>query len=47
MLLSNRWADKGVAKYQLLHAERVHTGADDGSYGCMAWQPDSNGINGV
>lgn len=47
MLLSNQTSARASAKYQLMHAERVHTGQDDGSFACMAWRPDEAGINGV
>lgn len=47
ILFSNRARDRPRAKYALVHAERVHSGADDGAYGCMAWQPDADGVNGV
>jgi 3-ketoacyl-CoA synthase len=47
ILFSNRTDMRGRAKYQLLHSERVHTGADDAAYACMGWEPDSQGVNGV
>jgi 3-ketoacyl-CoA synthase len=46
-LFTNRADGRRAAKYSLLLSERVHTGADDGAYGCMAWRPDAEGINGV
>lgn len=46
-LLSSRPSDARRAKYALVAAERAHTGADAGAYGCMAWRPDGSGVNGV
>jgi 3-ketoacyl-CoA synthase len=46
-LLSSNPADRRTAKYQLLHAVRVHTGASDRAYECMHWGPDDKGINGM
>lgn len=46
-LFSNESSRRSSAKYQLLHAERVHTGQDAASYSCMAWRPDPTGVNGV
>jgi hypothetical protein len=36
-----------LARYQLQHTARVHTGQSDESYGCMSWGPDPDGVNGV
>ena len=47
ILLTNKASARASAKYQLVHAERVHSGQDGGSYACMAWRPDGDGINGV
>ncbi|GBG00657.1 hypothetical protein Rsub_13392 [Raphidocelis subcapitata] len=46
-LLTSRPSAAARAKYVLVAAERAHTGADAGAYGCMAWRPDEAGINGV
>lgn len=35
------------AKYRLLHHVRVHTGADDLSFGCMGRADDGDGTPGV
>ncbi|KAI8477402.1 MAG: FAE1/Type III polyketide synthase-like protein-domain-containing protein [Monoraphidium minutum] len=47
VLLSNQPRFARSAKYELVHNVRVHTGADDGSYTCMGWGPDKEGVNGV
>ncbi|KAI8472024.1 MAG: FAE1/Type III polyketide synthase-like protein-domain-containing protein [Monoraphidium minutum] len=46
-LFTNKPGLRRTAKYELLHSERVHTGADDGAFACMGWQPDAAGVNGV
>ncbi|KAL6763254.1 FAE1/Type III polyketide synthase-like protein-domain-containing protein [Haematococcus lacustris] len=45
--LTNKPSLRARAKYELVAASRVHTGADDDSYNCMSWGPDKAGINGV
>ncbi|KAJ9525632.1 FAE1/Type III polyketide synthase-like protein-domain-containing protein [Haematococcus lacustris] len=45
--LTNKPSLRSRAKYELVAASRVHTGADDDAYGCMSWGPDKAGINGV
>lgn len=47
IMLTNKPSLYSRSKYQLMHNVRVHTGADDESYGCMGWGPDGEGINGV
>jgi len=40
-------AERRGAKYQLMHAVRVHTGASDRAFECMHWGPDDKGVNGM
>ncbi|KAL1215770.1 3-ketoacyl-CoA synthase 16 [Cardamine amara subsp. amara] len=47
VLLSNRSVDRKRAKYKLVHTVRVHTGADDRSYGCATQEEDEDDIVGV
>ncbi|RWW65060.1 hypothetical protein BHE74_00027671 [Ensete ventricosum] len=47
MLLSNRRADAGRAKYKLVHVVRTHKGADDSCYGCVYQREDGHGVVGV
>ncbi|CAL4929195.1 unnamed protein product [Urochloa decumbens] len=48
VLLSNRRADRHVAKYQLVHTVRTHRGgASDRSYGCVTQEEDGEGNVGV
>lgn len=47
ILLSNLSKDRKRAKYELVHTVRVHTGADDRSYGCATQEEDEDGIVGV
>ncbi|CAD5174888.1 unnamed protein product [Musa acuminata subsp. malaccensis] len=47
MLLSNRRADAGRAKYKLVHTVRTHKGADDSCYGCVYQREDGRGAVGV
>ncbi|WZZ76709.1 hypothetical protein YC2023_088079 [Brassica napus] len=47
VLLSNLSKDRKPAKYQLVHTVRVHTGADDRSYGCATQEEDEDGVVGV
>ena len=47
MLMTNKPELYGRCKYELQHAERVHTGQDDTSYNCISWGPDPDGVNGV
>ncbi|KIY96628.1 3-ketoacyl-CoA synthase 6 [Monoraphidium neglectum] len=44
MLMTNKPSLYSRCKYELQHAERVHTGQDDA---CISWGPDEDGINGV
>ena len=46
-MMSNKPSLRSVAKYELVHAVRVHHGANDDSYNCMSWGPDAQGVNGV
>jgi 3-ketoacyl-CoA synthase len=46
-LMTSDPASRRTAKYQLLHAVRVHTGASDRAFECMHWGPDDKGINGM
>ncbi|CAN7082288.1 unnamed protein product [Brassica oleracea var. botrytis] len=47
VLLSNLSKDRKPAKYQLVHTVRVHSGADDRSYGCATQEEDEDGVVGV
>lgn len=47
ILLSNRRADRGHAKYQLIHTVRTHRGAHDQSFGCVTQEEDEAGEVGV
>ncbi|XP_042468574.1 3-ketoacyl-CoA synthase 20-like [Zingiber officinale] len=47
VLLTNRRSARWRAKYQLIHTVRTHKGADDGSYGCVFQEEDSEGKVGV
>ena len=47
VLFSNRRDLGRVAKYQLHHSCRVHTGQEDAAYRCISWGPDEEGVNGV
>ncbi|KAJ0976318.1 hypothetical protein J5N97_018283 [Dioscorea zingiberensis] len=47
ILLSNRTADRGRAKYQLTNLVRTHTGASDDSYKCVSCEEDDAGYLGV
>ncbi|MED6147770.1 inositol polyphosphate kinase kcs1 [Stylosanthes scabra] len=47
VLLSNKPADRGRSKYQLVHTVRTHKGADDQSYNCVYQKEDQNGKMGV
>lgn len=47
VMMSNKPSLRHMAKYELLHATRVHQGASDESYNCMSWGPDAEGVNGV
>ncbi|XP_018480349.1 3-ketoacyl-CoA synthase 16 [Raphanus sativus] len=47
VLLSNLSKDRKRAKYKLVHTVRVHTGADDRSYGCATQEEDEDGLVGV
>ncbi|XP_062204861.1 3-ketoacyl-CoA synthase 1-like [Phragmites australis] len=46
-MLSNRRADAGRAKYQLLHTVRTHKGAADECFGCVYQREDNRGKVGV
>lgn len=46
-LMTSDPASRRTAKYQLLHAVRVHTGASDRAFECMHWGPDDKGTNGM
>ncbi len=43
---SEPW-NSNTPRYQLEVTERIHTAQDDAAYGCMAWQPDPDGVHGV
>ncbi|KAJ6852536.1 3-ketoacyl-CoA synthase 11-like [Iris pallida] len=47
VLLSNRRADRGRSKYQLLHAVRTHTGAAERCFSCINQEEDEAGVVGV
>ncbi|XP_062201465.1 probable 3-ketoacyl-CoA synthase 20 [Phragmites australis] len=47
ILLSNRTADRGRAKYQLIHTVRTHRGAHDQSFSCVTQEEDDTGCVGV
>ncbi|KAH6815042.1 3-ketoacyl-CoA synthase 6, partial [Perilla frutescens var. frutescens] len=47
VLLSNRRADRGRAKYRLAHVVRTHKGADDRAYGCVSQEEDPEGHIGI
>ena len=48
VLLSNRAADRGRAKYRLVHTVRTHRGgASDESYACVTQEEDGEGNVGV
>eukprot|EP00775_Hariotina_reticulata_P002866 gene2866-3158_t len=46
-LLTSGPAHRQRSKYQLTHAERVHTGARDSGYNCMYVGPDDAGLPGI
>lgn len=47
ILLSNRRADRGRAKYELVHSVRTHKGADDKPFQCVFQEEDVTGRTGV
>ncbi|KAL2542602.1 3-ketoacyl-CoA synthase 6 [Abeliophyllum distichum] len=47
ILLSNRRADRGRAKYRLLQVVRTHRGADDKAYRCVYEEDDPQGKSGI
>ncbi|KAL2559023.1 3-ketoacyl-CoA synthase 6 [Forsythia ovata] len=47
ILLSNRRADRGRAKYRLLQVVRTHKGADDKAYHCVYEEDDPQGKSGI
>ncbi|XP_074574030.1 3-ketoacyl-CoA synthase 4-like [Curcuma longa] len=47
VLLSNRRADRGRAKYRLTHVVRTHHGGDDKAYRCVFQEEDEEGNMGV
>ena len=42
-----RAADRGVAKYELLHAVRSHIGADNDAFNAIRQREDEEGIRGI
>ncbi|CAK0756109.1 hypothetical protein CVIRNUC_002426 [Coccomyxa viridis] len=46
-LMSNRPADRGVAKYELMHSVRSHIGADDDAFNAIRQREDEDGIRGI
>ena len=47
LLLSNRRADAGRARFQLLHTVRTHMGKSDECYASVYQEEDGEGIRGV
>ncbi|XP_074575349.1 3-ketoacyl-CoA synthase 4-like [Curcuma longa] len=47
VLLSNRRAERGRAKYRLTHVVRTHHGGDDRAYRCVFQEEDEEGHMGV
>ncbi|KAL8474161.1 hypothetical protein ACS0TY_030144 [Phlomoides rotata] len=47
ILLSNRWADRRRAKYNLVYIMRTHNRADDKLYRCVLQEADSKGKVGI
>ncbi|KAM6581060.1 hypothetical protein CsatA_004834 [Cannabis sativa] len=47
ILLSNRKIDKPIAKYELQHLVRTHTGSDDNAYKSVFQHSDDDGKQGV
>ncbi|KAF7827820.1 3-ketoacyl-CoA synthase 6 [Senna tora] len=47
MLLSNRWSERGRAKYRLVHVVRTHKAADDKAYRCLFQEQDDEGKVGL
>jgi 3-ketoacyl-CoA synthase len=47
ILLSNRAADRGRARFRLLHTVRTHIGRSDESYGAVYQDEDAEGVRGV
>ena len=42
-----RPADRGVAKYELMHSVRSHIGADDDAFNAIRQREDEDGIRGI
>ncbi|KAI3978819.1 hypothetical protein MKX01_015994 [Papaver californicum] len=47
MLLSNKFKDKRLAKYKLVHVVRTHRGSDDKAFKCVYQDQDETGKVGV
>ncbi|KAL0348921.1 UNVERIFIED_CONTAM: 3-ketoacyl-CoA synthase 11 [Sesamum angustifolium] len=47
ILLSNRFSDRRLSKYELMHTLRTHKGADDRAYKCVFQEEDEAGNLGV
>ncbi|KAH7282473.1 hypothetical protein KP509_35G031800 [Ceratopteris richardii] len=47
VLLSNKWADRKVAKYKIMYTARSHMGAIDMCYRSVYQEEDANGTVGV
>ncbi|KAF7827821.1 3-ketoacyl-CoA synthase 6 [Senna tora] len=47
MLLSNRWSERGRAKYRLVHVVRTHMAANDKAYRCLFQEEDYEGKVGI